>query len=102
MSSTETLPAPASLTSSGSLTDSASLGSGASAGTSSEVEQLLQWIQHHPHYRGLSAGTPAKPSRRQRAFAWLKTHILANPVELYGTAFVTPATQRDSENVARV
>ena len=102
MSPTEMLPAASSLTSSGALNDSASPGSGASAATSSEVEQLLQWIQHHPHYRNLSAAAAAKPSRRQRALAWLKQHILANPAELHGTAYVTPATQRDSENVARV
>ncbi|MEB3167966.1 MAG: hypothetical protein VKK97_04455 [Synechococcaceae cyanobacterium] len=102
MSPTEMLPAASSLTSSGSLNDSASQSSGASAATSSEVEPLLQWIQHHPHYRNLSAAPAAKPSRRQRALSWLKQHVLANPAELHGTAFVTPATQRDSVNVARV
>lgn len=102
MSSSETLPARASLASSGTLTDSASAGPGASAAATSEVDQLLQWIQHHPQYRELSAETPAKPSRRQRAFAWLKQHVLANPAELHGTAYVTPATHRDSDNVARV
>lgn len=54
MSPTEMLPAPASLASSGSLNDSGSQGCGASATTSSEVDQLLQWIQHHLQHRNLS------------------------------------------------
>lgn len=102
MSPAETLPSPASLTSPDSRVAAGSQGSTAPAASVTEVEQLLQWIQHHPQYHDLSADSPAPPSKRQRVFQWLKKQVFANPAELHGTAYVTPATQRDSENVARV
>lgn len=102
MSPAQTLPSPASLPAPDTPTAAGSQDSPTPVAPATEVGELLQWIQHHPQYRDLSAEPPARPSKRRQLVDWLKTHVLANPAELHGTAYVTPATQRDSENVARV
>ena len=69
--------------------------------SSASVEQLLQWIAHHPHYRDLVSPKPA-PSRLRRWLMAARHHLVAHGHEMHGTAYVTPTTRRDSDAVARV
>lgn len=69
--------------------------------SSIELQQLLQWIAHHPRYQSLTAPQPPR-SRLRRLAAALRNQLVARGEDLHGTAWVTPATQRDSDAVARV
>ncbi|MCS5699786.1 hypothetical protein NZK32_12145 [Cyanobium sp. FGCU-52] len=74
---------------------------GSRQGSTTEVEQLLQWIAHHPQFRDLVVPQPRR-SRWRRLLAAARHQLVARGEELHGTAWVTPTTQRDSEAVARV
>ncbi len=67
----------------------------------SDVDLLLQWIRHHPHYRQLTQPLP-QPSRWRRLWQATCRHLAARGEDLHGTAFVTPTTVRDSATVAKV
>ena len=71
---------------------------------SPETEQLMQWIQHHPHLSHLhqQGKSQTRPSWRRRLKDLLKNHLVARGEDFHGTAYVTETTVRDSANVARV